>query len=151
MIKRLIGTLFGVTLLAGAWAIQEDRPDGATFHLEQTSEQVAAQQAYQGRIDASGIVPIREEEKRSIPLSQDQSANAALSIADRRQQGAENLKLADERVKNPSRKKPSPWWFAFILVGMGLVGYVTLKDWANKNIPAMPSMKKTKKRGQSPK
>lgn len=135
----VIGTAF-----ATAWGIQEDPPAGAEFRLEQSQEQVAQQQAYQGRVDASGAVPIRTEETKDVPLSRDAKAKADLSQAERMAQGSANLKAAEERLHNKggTKSSPSPLWFLALLAGAGLMAYVGVKDWMSKNIPDIPAKRR---------
>ncbi|MBL8060485.1 MAG: hypothetical protein JNK63_07210 [Chthonomonas sp.] len=126
-----------------AWALHEDPPEGAEFKLERSQEQVAQEQAYQGRVDASGVVPIRTEEQANLENRKDDSAKGALSAADRMAQGAKNLQAAEAALKNKSEKRGgSPWWFFALLAGVGLMAYVSIKDWMSKNIPDMPGKRR---------
>lgn len=139
--------IIGIAAFAGAtsaWGIHEDRPAGTEFKLEQSQEQVAQEQAYQGRLEASGAVPIRTQEQEDIKVSKEASAKAALSAADRMAQGSENLKKAEEGMKaaGTNRKSSSQWWFFALLAGVGLMAYVGIKDWMSKNIPDMPAKRR---------
>ncbi len=139
--------IIGIAVFAGAtsaWGIHEDRPAGTEFKLEESQEQVAQEQAYQGRLEASGAVPIRTQEQEDIKVSKEASAKAALSAADRMAQGSENLKKAEEGMKaaGQNRKGSSQWWFFALLAGVGLMAYVGIKDWMSKNIPDMPTKRR---------
>ncbi len=144
--KKLL-TLFSLSALIASmsFALHEDRPPGAKFQMEQSSETVAQQQAYQGRIDAAGGVPIREGEQRANKPATSKDAASMLSNVARKKTAAKNLEVADKRIGAKPTSSGKPWWFALLLVGFGVVGFVGIKDWFGKNIPAMPVQKKRKR------
>ena len=142
-LNKLVALGLAFAFVGTAWGLHEDPPAGAEFHLERSQEQVAQEQAYQGRLDASGAVPIRTEESRNLESRKDDSAKGALSAAERMAQGAKNLQAAEERLKEKSAPRgTSPWWFFALLAGVGLMAYVGIKDWMTKNIPDMPGKKR---------
>lgn len=144
--KKLLTLIVVIASVASAWAIHEDRPPGAEFHQEQSADIVAAQQAYAGRVDSSGGVPLRTEPKPASGFNNSKSAAANLNQANRRQKAVENLKAADQRMKNQSQRKGQPWWFAAVLVGLGVLGWVGFRDYMVKSVPAMPVLKKRRKK-----
>ncbi len=148
IMKKSLVALIALFAVQLSFGIEEDRPEGAAWQPEQSAEALASQQAYQGRIDQSGRIPIRAEERESGPMNNEKAATSALTAAARREEATKNLVAADSRRKQPDAQKRSPWWFAILLVGIGVIGYAGAKDWMSKNVPAMPEA--TKRRRKKP-
>ncbi len=148
IMKKSLVALIALFAVQSSFGINRDRPDGAAWQPEQSAEALASQQAYQGRIDQSGRIPIRAEEQETGPMNNEKSAKSALTAAARREEATKNLVAAESRRKQPVPQKRSPWWFAILLVGIGAIGFAGAKDWMTKNVPAMPEA--TKRRRKMP-
>lgn len=140
----LVGWLALVS--SASMALDEMKPPGATWQAEQSSEVLRAQQAYQGRVNASGGIPMdTEPSEASSRISADQKAAATLTRAAVQQRAKQNLIQAEARTEGKSGRNWTPWWVAAVMLALGTFGTVSLKNWFARNAPAMPVTRKRRR------
>lgn len=136
-----------VALVSSAsMALDEMKPPGATWQAEQSSEVLRAQQAYQGRVNASGGIPVdTDPSEASTRIRADQKAAATLTRATVQQRAKQNLIKAVARTEGKASRNWTPWWVAAVMLALGTFGAVSLKNWFARHAPAMPVAQKRRR------
>lgn len=120
---------------ACALAFDQGKPEGAEFFNEQSQEQVAAQQAQQGTMEESTVVP--EDDDNPTVDRKAQDAMAATMLVDKEERARANLDRAQQRLEGGKQGSKWLWPALGLIAAAGAV--VGLKVWANKNVPVPTS------------
>jgi hypothetical protein len=117
------------------------------FHLEQSENVRASQQAQQGRFQELGHVPQNDRSRQEARTDRSDLGRRNLTKARANEIAKSNLIKGDEKYKQEAAQKGGTPWMVF--AGLGLlfvVGIFGFKSYAQKNIPAMPERRKKKKK-----
>lgn len=128
--------------------VGEDNRTGQ-YQTENTQDQVAAQQAYQGRMGEVGTVQTDTEIERNERIRKNDRAESALSAGTQRSLDRGNLAKANEKLEaeQPGRQRPATnWAFGGLLVAVACASGLAFKDFVSKRIPDMPVLRKKKKK-----
>ena len=131
----LTALLLGLAI--GACAFQEDKPRGAQFGPEQSQDQLAQEQTYQGRVDPVGTVEDKTGDASTASVSSDSSGNsfAAAETAKARASFNNANKTITEH-KNP----PNTMGILMLLVGGLVLAAVAFKNYSDKAVPLPKSL-----------
>jgi hypothetical protein len=138
---RSITTILVLACAALSPAFHEKKPAGKAWIPEETEESKASQQIYQGTRAQVGEVPVDTTPEKAPLSMSDPSERAALDAGSQNLDGQQVLQEADRR-SHTSEKGPNYGLWAMILGTVGFGSVMAFRQWANKNIPEMPSNKK---------
>lgn len=142
--KTLLTTI-ALSLSLAAFAFNEGKPQGAEFHLEQNQEQLAQQQALQGRMDRVGDVPVDTEMQRRDPnKTPDATAQRTLALVQERENSRANIAKAEERMKAAEKAETRQAnWPRYLIVLLVVVALMVIgKKYLDQSTPNMPKKRR---------
>lgn len=142
-LRQMVVMLGLMATTAMSFGFIEGKPEGAQFHSEQSQEQVADQQRYNGNFGPVGEVQLDQSDKNRPGIgSEDQAAQTLIQSEEQQGKATEVLKQAEKE-----RQSSGPWRMILIaLAAVGVVGVVLfgLKRYAEQHAPKPPSPTRTK-------
>lgn len=145
MLKK-VAILILVSAWASAPAFHEGKPPGAKFVPEVTNKELQQQQQFQKTMGEVGSIERKKAETPGLERPTT-DAEAAKILADAPQPDSNSgstMREADDRIKNDGKfQLGSTLTWGGIVGLLGFAAVFGLRQWANKNIPAPVSVKKT--------
>ncbi len=134
--KRILVLLTSVGIAAACFAPIEDKPRGSQFYPEQSQEQLAGQQAYQGTVGQVGEVTMDERAKNSSTVGGDGQASKLLGEAGQAIGGRDVVARQAARLEQKAGGPGARWLWGGAFLALGLGAVVGLRAYANKAVPA---------------
>ncbi|MBL8087990.1 MAG: hypothetical protein JNM85_07980 [Chthonomonas sp.] len=138
----VLASLVGCSVTAMGW--NKDKPSDVDVIPEASQERLAQEQAMNQTVGEVGVVPKRIEARPDVPWTTDNDGDGASDVANANVQAAETLKVAAKPVAKP-KSTPTPW-FAGLLLAAGVGAAVSLKRYADRNMPSYDAVKLAAKR-----
>lgn len=138
-LQRLgLGLLLAAALIQPASAFVNERPRNFTPVPEQSQEQLAAQQGYNGVAPEVGTVKIVEDSLAAPKVNEEQKAAQAVSASAPESKEAAQVLTKLEHAKQDGKTAPARsmiWGVLFLLFGFGVV--MAFRFYADKTVPQM--------------
>lgn len=137
---NLIKTSLAAAVLAlalTASAFQEDKPRGTNFGPEQSQQQLAQQQALQGRVDPVGVVEEKTSPNTSATVESSEGSNS-FAAAD-----AAKVKASFANANTTIAEKQKPnnvVGLLMLVVGALVLAAVGFKNYSDKVVPLPKSL-----------
>lgn len=143
--KALFSICFSMYIASICFAFERDQNRGE-FHLEQSEQVRASQQAQQGRYQELGLVPENDRSRQEARTNRSDLGRSNLTKARANEIAKSNLIKGDDKYKQEAAQKTGTPWL--VCAGLGLLfvgGIYGFKSYAQKNIPAPPERRKKKR------